>query len=173
MCFDIAPKWQYKTLYEYSLWLCDSLASLRCQFLARACEHVFFSLLHWRHSPPLWQFIRWKLLTVELNSAWGFFVSQTCVYAYDVILHDGYVMLCRSCTHSLMYFNAFFTLTKSVRVITCCFHLVEEKNYRPINLFTSYMCIYSTRPHLICASFKSGNCAHIIGSRQSGCVRGA
>lgn len=62
-------------------------------------------------------------------------------------------MLSGSCTHSLMYFNAFFTLTKNVRVITCCFHLVEEKNYWPINLFTSYIHIYSTRPHLICASF--------------------
>lgn len=56
-----------------------------------------------------------------------------------------------------MYFNAFFILTKSVRVITCCFHSVDERNYWPINLFTSCMHIYFDATTLICALNESQN----------------
>ena len=95
-----------------------------------------------------------------LNPAWGF-LSVWCWYSCVCVCRCICVwrnitrrivrcfwMVSGSCTHPLMYFNAFFTLTNSVRVITCCFDSVDgEKNYWPINLFTPYMHIYSTRPH--------------------------
>lgn len=90
------------------------------------------------------------------------------VHVTQSLVFDSFRML-GSYTHSLMYFNAFFTSTKSVQVITCCFHSVDEKNYWPINLFTSCMHIYFDATTLICALNESQNSkslSHIAQVRQ-------
>lgn len=136
-----------------------------CQFLALSCKHVFFTVSTVAlASSPLKYRRLCAMATVSsngssplLNPAWGFFVGLVLLFVCRCIcvwrnitrrIVRCFWMVSGSCTHPLMYFNAFFTLTNSVRVITCCSNSVDgEKNYWPINLFTSYMHIYSTRPH--------------------------
>lgn len=151
------PKWQYKTLYEYSLLLYDSLASLRCQFLAQACEHVLFFFCYCcigvititlKH----WQF--YAIKTVRSNKR-QFTVVESDLGVYVCVWRNitRLWMLSGSCKHSLMYFNAFFTLTKNVQVITCCFQLGRREKLLA-NKFIHFIHAYLfDATALICGSF--------------------